>query len=359
MAPSLLRPVLAIALVVSACSIGDTVDGRPTITIEIDTPDRIDWRRTVEGIEVAGSRTEPDQAELTMLERAIEEIPDEVLARADVRTIYRIDADVEAAESDSLAFSRGPDIYLTDGTFARVGGTFELAEVLAHELAHTVQYAELTDADLEVLSGFDGLNVFSVTSFVVGFADAVGWTNRGTASAPVWELRDTSGTTEYGASAPAEDMADTVSRIVMGRAAEISPDRLQWAEDYFGVTAREFAAGKPFLPGGAVAVAPPTPLYDEARATRMAPGPLEARSWSLPSTSPAIRAFARQIQDELGRRGIAGTLEPTGDTSVARYAGEFVRGDGTRFLVELWDFRDAPGYANPPPQPVLTYVTGR
>ena len=116
------------------------------------------------------------------------------------------------------------------------------------------------------------------------------------------------------------------------------------------------ARGKPYLPPGAVAVAPATPLYDEERAARLSPGATEPRSWALPSSSPDTQPLAKAIQDELGRRGLGGTLRRSDDDAVARYTGEFVRGDGMRFLVELWDFRDAPGFRDPPEQPVLTYV---
>ncbi len=152
-------------------------------------------------------------------------------------------------------------------------------------------------------------------------------------------------------------MADAVARVVMGRGGDVSRARLRWVETTLGTTARALTNGKPYLPPGAVEVAPRTPLYDEAAAARLSPGRVEARSYALVPSSPTASSLAREIQDELGRRGLAGRLGAIDDPDITRYGGEFTRGDGVRFLVELWDFREAPGYAGPPPQPVLTYVT--
>lgn len=351
------RAVLVWALLVASCSLGDAPDGAPTITIEIETPETIDWRRTVGDIEVAGSRTSPSAEELGLLDAALAELPESLVERAAVRTIYRIPSDAQAEDSEALAFTRGPDIYLTDGTFLRVGGRLEMAEVLAHEMAHAWQYAALTDADLDRLDTLDGGMIFVATDFVRGFAEDVGWRDSGTEDSPAWHLPGAgTGTTPYGATSPAEDMADSVSRVVTGRASELSTDRVRWVESLLDASSRDLASGKPYLPAGAVEVAPGTALYDEARAARLSSGKIEPRSWALPESSATTSTLAREIQDELSRRRLGGNLRRTDDASVARYAGEFVRGDGVRFLVELWDFRDAPGYSNPPPQPVLTYV---
>ena len=44
------------------------------------------------------------------------------------------------------------------------------------------------------------------------------------------------------------------------------------------------------------------------------------------------------------------------DDRVARVSGFFTRGDGTGYWVEIWDFREAPGFNDPAPNPVVTYV---
>ncbi len=354
---SALRALVVCALFVTSCSLGDAPNGAPTITIEIETPETIDWQRTVAGLEVAGSRTNPDATELAILEAALSELPEELVERAEVRTIYRIKSAAEAEDSEALAFTRGPDVYLTDGTFLRVESRLEMAEVLAHEMAHAWQYAALTEADLGRLGTLDAGTVFLATDFVRDFAEAVGWRDAGSGDSPAWLLPAAgAGTTAYGATSPAEDLADSVSRVVTGRANELSTERLRWVESSLNASSRDLAAGKPYLPTGATEVAPGTPLYDEARAARLSSGKVEPRSWALPESSPTTSTLAREIQDELSRRRLGGNLRRTDDASVARYAGEFVRGDGVQFLVELWDFRDAPGYSNPPPQPVLTYV---
>ena len=64
----LLRLTIAVALLTAACSLGAPASNGPTITIEIEVPAEIDWRRTIAGVEVAGSGTQPDREELAMLD---------------------------------------------------------------------------------------------------------------------------------------------------------------------------------------------------------------------------------------------------------------------------------------------------
>ena len=213
----LAKLLVALTLGAAACSLGSSANGDDaTITVAIETRDRIDWRRTIAGIEIAGNGTEPDRAELALLEGALSELPPELLKQSEVRTIYRVVSDPEAGEGEALAFARGPDVYLTDGTFAEVEGRFEMAEVLAHELTHAAQFAALSQADLEVISELSGVGVYSVTEFVGKFARNAGWVDAGSADNPQWQLIDASGTTSYGATLPSEDMAESVSLVALG-----------------------------------------------------------------------------------------------------------------------------------------------
>ncbi|MFQ5553836.1 MAG: DUF4157 domain-containing protein [Acidimicrobiia bacterium] len=349
--------LVAATLLLTGCALSETLDGSPDISIEIEVPDRIDWRRTIGGVDVFGAGTEPDAAELALLEAALEEVPSALLDLADLRTIYRIPEDADANREEALAFARGPDVYLTDETFDRVAGRFELADVVAHELTHVLQFRSLTEEDLDRITGVIDDEVFSATAFVIDFAAIAGWRDVANGVAPSWVLDDPAGTTAYGRTSPAEDMADTVGHVTAGRAGDVSPRRVAWVEDTLGTSERELAQGKPYLPEGSVEIAPATPLYDEERVAEIAAGPVEPRSFTLPGSSPRASSLARSSQDELARRDIAGSFQRVNDSAVTRFAGEFIRGDGLRFLVELWDFRDAPGFNDPPPQPVLTYVT--
>jgi len=356
MSPRRAAILAALAIVASACALADPGTASPDILIEVEVPDRIDWRRSVLGIEVLGSGTEPSTDEMALLEAAITELPRSLLDFAQVRTIYRVVANDSAGDHEAIAFARGPDIYLTNDTFARAEGRFELAAVLAHELTHVAQFHTLTTSDLELVSDVLDGEVYAVTQFVGDFALEVGWRNVGTTTSPRWVIDNPAGTTPYGATSPAEDMADTVAMITMGRASGVSPARARWTEGTLGVTARDMGSGKPFVPAGSTEVAPRSPLYDEARAARAAAPRIEPQSFALPATSPAATQLVRSLQDELGRRGLAGRLLQTDDPQITRFSGEFIRGDGLRFLIELWDFREAPGFANAPSQPVLTYV---
>lgn len=356
MSPRRAAILAALAVVASACSLADPGTDAPEILVEVEVPDRIDWRRSIQGIEVLGSGTDPSADEMALLEAAITELPRSLLEFATVRTIYRVVANDSADDHEAIAFARGPDIYLTNDTFARARGRFELAAVLAHELTHVAQFQALSTEDIKRVSGILDGEVYSATTFVADFALEVGWRYVGSTASPNWIIEDPTGTTPYGATSPAEDMADTMAMVTMGRASGVSSARVRWAERTLGVTARDLGSGKPFVPPGSTEVAPRSPLYDEAKAARTAVLHIEPQSFALPATSPTATQLVRSIQDELGRRGLSGRLRQTDDPQITRYSGEFIRSDGLRFLVELWDFREAPGFANAPTRPVLTYV---
>lgn len=346
---------LGFVLLISACAVGVEPESGPLL-LDARTPEKVDWKRTAQGFEVAGIGTSPDSAEIAVIAAAIQELPDELLGVAQLGTIYRIPSDPEAAETEALAFARGHDVYLTDDTFAVAGTRFEMVEVLGHELAHVAQYQALSDADIERLIAAGPAATFDATSFVAEFATAVGWSNRGTADAPVWELQG-GGTTTYGATSPAEDMADSVARVIAGRAEEVSTSRRDWVAGWLGTSTRALAEGKPHVPAPARAVNTGEPMYDQEAAARLSPGQIDAVTYALDGEQLPGRRLAVDIESELGRRGIAGRLLRSDDDRIERYSGQFIRGDGLQILVELWDFRNAPGFNGTPEQPLVTYVT--
>jgi len=52
-------------------------------------PERVDWRREIEGISVLGVGTRPDPAELDLIGGAIAEVPDALADRAQPRVVVR------------------------------------------------------------------------------------------------------------------------------------------------------------------------------------------------------------------------------------------------------------------------------
>ena len=362
-----LAPLLiAIALAAAGCgtAAGATIDlTDPDVLIRLDAapPTDIDWKRTIDGVAVAGAGTVADPAELAVLEAGLAEIPDELRERAGLGTIYRASDGVAGdVEEPTLAFSRGRDIYLLDRTFVVDGRfitRFELARVLGHELAHVAQFSALTGDDLAGL--LDGeavpreVDPIAESALVADFAAAAGWRRAGTG----WVLADPSGTTTYGATAPDEDLAEVVSLMLIGRASWASAARVAWVEEWFGVSAAVLAGGKPYLPPGSVPLDTSQPLYGEAEAARFGAVHTDAESFRLPVDGTSGEDLAASVAAELTGRGMAGTLDPVADDRVERYAGYFLRGDGVGLWVELWDFRRAPGFLDPPPYPVVTYVT--
>ena len=351
------------ALLATSCAPTATTERPPEPTdllhaLEIPEPDSIDWRRTISGVEVLGSGTSPNAAELQLLERALGEIPEGLKATGAPRRIYRVrDGVTTAAEA---AYAIGPDIYLVDRTFADIGAAFvtlDLTKILAHEMTHVAQFNALDEDDVARALDNDLPDPIPISSFVAEFADAVGWTDRGRATGiPDWVLPDRNGTTTYGGTAPEEDMAETVAHLTAGEAAGFSRKRASWVEDWLNTDIDVLADGKPWAPPGSERLRSAEPLFDEEEVERRATGPVEIMTYGLPQSSPQLAQLAPVVERELGLRRMAGDLAPGSDDRIERWAGFFLRGDGVGFWVELWDFRNAPGYVDPPDHPVLTYV---
>lgn len=347
-------------VVVAACSVGTGGDGgtRPGAPpIAVEPPPDAEWRREIAGITVLGSGTDPDSAELALIEAGLGELPDSLVMTAGLGDIYRLRDGAIEVEDRTLAFSRGPDIFLIDRTFADDPTLFDMANLLAHELAHVLQFNRLTTADVDAITGLAGADPITGSAFVRDYAEATGWIDRDSGSGtPAWLLRDPTGTTAYGATAPEEDMAESMAMVLTGREDEISRVRLEWLEELLDVDATRFITGKPYIPNGAERIDPSRPLYQTDAVAITAARRADPISFTLPAAAAAGPQLAADIEARLLQRGLGGSLDREDDRRIERYAGRFLRGDGLSYWVELWDFRNAPGFVDPPEAPVLTYV---
>ena len=351
--------LIASLFMLAACgSSAPTVDLADTdllARLKVLGPETVDWKRTVDDVEVAGVDTRPNPDELALLGAALREIPRALREAAEIGTIYR----VKEATSDepTLAYARGPDIYLTDRTFDAVASRQEMLRVLAHELAHVAQFRALEDGDVAAVLDEADPDPIIGSSFVRDFAAAAGWNDNANGNGrPAWRLAATAGTTVYGATGPDEDMAESLAEIVSGRPAAVSMNRLEWVEDWLGANVGELVEGKLYVPEPAQRLESAQPVYDEAEVARRSPGSVNAIYWGLSRDAPRAQQLAADISRQLGTRGFAGALADAEDERIEQYVGAFLRGDGVSYWVELWDFRDANGFRNGPDHPVLTYV---
>ncbi|MBT8197411.1 MAG: hypothetical protein HKN01_12275 [Acidimicrobiia bacterium] len=360
---ALFASLVCLMVLAEACSLQEPAsldDPELLDRIGVETPTDIVWTRTIDGIEVAGTTRAADPAELSVLTRALAEVPDALVSAADVRTIYRItDAAEEDLEPTTLAFARGPDLYVLDATFAGIYGEgvgpMEMARVLSHELAHVAQFRRLTADDagliLESPTDVDPLQLAESTR---DFAAATGWRDGGSdPRSPSWVLPSPGGTTAYGATEPEEDLAEAVSMVSMGWATQLSADRVAWVEDWLDLDADRVATGKPYIPAGAIPTSSETDLYDTRTVSGFAARNPEPLYWvALGADFDSTRA---EIGAALAERGVAGAFEPIEIGTVPREGGRFGRPDGVSYWVEVWDFSGS-AISGAPDGLVITYV---
>lgn len=380
---SLISISLLAALLLQACGplgSGTTTragsDTTPaTVEIDLNDPDLQErlgsppfadtvWKRTVGGISLLGATDSAEPGELELLAGALEEVPAALIQAAPPRNLIRIGS-VEGAEAigKAVAFTKGPDIYLVDRTFApndEPTTRLELTRALAHELAHVAQYRALDDGYVEAaLAGrVDQVDPAAGSSLVRSFASAVGWIDQ--SSDPLeaaWFLPSSiEASSDYGRTGAGEDMAEAVSMVVLGRSNWIPASHTRWVEQWLGAGATILANGKPWAPAGSQEVLSRDPLYDEAALNGIAARfeHAEPLYFSLPGDGDPHARLAADIQIRLVERRLSGVLSRTDDDRLPRYAGLFSGTGGVSLWVELWDFREATGFKTA--DPILAYV---
>ncbi|NND84291.1 MAG: hypothetical protein HKN46_03995 [Acidimicrobiia bacterium] len=379
MRPRSTRVVLALALVVgaAACTIevptvtGPTFDLSHETTVAgpididlrddalmarlgVDSPAEIRWLRPLDGVDLVGVTPEIEPGEHELLINALAELPPQLDVRP--RLIIRSDRPPTAEFSDPFAVARGPDVWLFDATFEWDGAgvnRFTMARVLAHEFAHIAQFEALDPVVVGDVAARRSSDLSLTNSLLLqDFIAATGWERDG----EEWQL-DGAASSEYGATNPIEDMAEAVSLIVAGLGDGVPGPQAAWVEAWLGVPADVLAEGAPWAPADAIEIVSGTPLFDEARVARLAgDGPIEVLSYQLTGDAPDGPSLAALVGERLGDRKVIGALGRVDDPAVMRFAGRFDRPDGSILWVEVWDFREAPGYENVPDAPVLSYV---
>lgn len=323
----------------------------------------VTWSRPVDRYELLGTTAQADASEITRLAAGISEIPADWTVEP--LQLLRVPALGPAQEGfEAAAEAVGPTIRLGDTTFRTQGRPtqrFELARVMAHELAHVDQYDNLTADYLDLLlaGSLDEIRLWEGSSLILDFADATGWVNGSDGVLPSWSLPpDVRPATAYGGTNPAEDMAETVALAVIGQGNRLDRDRQRWVERYLDMDLSDLSSGKPFVPRDASQVEAPEPLYDQ-QAAQLAAAPFsfeEPMYFRLADGAASLEILALDIGSELDRRDLRGALLRDDSLAVPRYAGLFTRSDGVRFWVEIIDFRNAPELVSGPAAAVLTYV---
>ncbi len=338
----------------------------PDVLARLGSPSFEDsvWKRTVGDISLLGDTDSANPAELDLITGALEEVPAALIQAAPPRNLIRVaSGGGEEAIGKAVAFTKGPDIYLVDRTFAPNGETttrMELTRALAHELAHVAQYRSLDDVYVEAaLAGrVDQVDPAAGSSLVRSFASAVGWIDQ--SSDPLrttWFLPSSiEASSDYGRTGAGEDMAEAVSMVVLGRSNWIPATHTRWVEQWLGTGATILASGKPWAPAGSREVLSRDPLYDEAALNGVAVrfDHAEPLYFSLPDDTAPHAQLAADIQIRLLERRLSGVLSRTDDERLPRYAGLFAGTRGVSLWVELWDFREATGFQTA--DPILAYV---
>jgi hypothetical protein len=176
---------------------------------------------------------------------------------------------------------------------------------------------------------------------------------------PDWRLSSGSAPTLYGATDPAEDLAEALSLVAIGRDNWVDDVRLKWIAEWLDSPVAELTLGLPWVPPDAEEVVSTSAVYDEQLASsvanRQGVSHIEPAYFLLPEEGTDFSTIAEQIEVELRARRFEGTFgRVTGD--IPRYQGTFTRPDGEVILVELWGPGSITDQQDRTGRTLLTYV---
>ncbi len=181
------------------------------------------------------------------------------------------------------------------------------------------------------------------SALVAEFAAAAGWDK----TDGTWFLLGEA-PTEYAATNPAEDMAESIALAVIGRANRMDPARLEWIAQWLGESADTLGTGLPWIPVDADEVLPIEPLFDAATAASLANPDrphIEPAYFTVADPPDQLAETLRSQLQERGWTGTLGSVEPEG------YLGTFETPSGDAYLVEI-----EPGADGAETGSLLTYV---
>jgi len=189
--------------------------------------------------------------------------------------IIRTEIPPTSDHEDPFAVTRGPDVWIFDDTFLWDGGgvgRLTMVRVLAHEFTHVAQFAALDPVVVGDVAARRSSDLSLTHSLLVkDFVTATGWIADSTTESG-WRLEGAA-STEYGATSPIEDMAESVALMVTGLGDGLPATHRAWVEKWLGAPERVLAAGKPWVvacdePGDAMhslLTDAEDPFHDDAR----------------------------------------------------------------------------------------------
>lgn len=322
----------------------------------------------------------PEQ--LNMLHYFIDKTPTKLLSPGPNAIVTYAIGEVETGYMNTLntiAFASGPYIFFNEDSFKGsimgiFGGDTSLDQALIsyqHELVHIVQFdaakKQLTeklknnpDPQSQVSWQEESLN----SPLMTQFASLFGWEkSKNEYEETTYNLKnpDTAVTTEYGKTNIQEDMAETISGIIMVKDYEFSPERKKWALEFLGVSYESLKPGK--FPTSAE-ILPASNSFSEYNYDK---GNEFKTKYPFTNVQVFVNQKANTLEEvknfyttELSARGWTGSFDSkiaTNDYNVEIYKGNFT-GNKRDLYLELRSYDNATGYTEKPTGTVVNILSG-
>lgn len=355
-----MRPLglfLAALLTLAACSgsPGDAAtDTPPAATTDINDAsiaglvgsesfENIDWERRAGRWVIVGDGPAPNGVDIELIQRASSDVHEAITIEP--RQLIRT-AGFEVPEDDThtsiVAYARGPNVFLLDASFGTLftATRWNVGQTLVHELAHVAQWYALTDEYLIALQEDEGtqFGINDGSALIADWAAATGWRDADQRDHVTDWVLTTEAPTAYGATAPAEDMADSLALAASGLGNQLSSDRAAFIEEWIGVSVEELGMYKPWVPVGSIEFDNQFAVYNQTSVAAITPREFRHEDpmfFALPPDIPPLDELAAEIDTRLEARGMPGemTLERDG----LRWTGVYDMPDGSFMWVELID----------------------
>lgn len=316
----------------------------------------------------------PEQ--LSLVRRFIDATPQKLLTPGPsaITTYSNEEIGIEIRGISSVAFASGNYIFFNTNSFngGVLGGLVsddsidQAFATFEHELMHVSQFnAAINDIaaqDFRKLAAEkrQWTHIVEESQLFSDFAKQASWEKSATDEKSIWKLGNTATlTTEYGKTAIFEDMAETISGIIMTKEYEFSAERQAWAYAYLGESKDTLKRGK--LPFSKDLL----PVKSFLRMIDYTKKELYTKTYKLtdqqtfinetPNSLEIIKAY---YETELPNRGWQGafTKEVKSD-GVEIYKGDF-KGSNRDMYLELRSYDNATGYSQKPTGTEVNVISG-
>jgi len=313
--------------------------------------------------------------QINLLKKFIDKTPNKLLTPGPTAIITYQKGEVKQGTNfnpNTAAFASGTYIFFNDESFSPslplADNSIDAAfSTFVHELSHVSQFNYVSknlttlDIDNSYTLGYTWIDLVLNSDLIADFASYTNWQKTIIDKKIDYELvnKEDELTTDYGKSRIYEDMAETLSNVVITNTSEISASRVEWALKYLNTNLSELKIGKFPFSEKYEQVNANNLIYDTSKelAYKKSYG-YSDRQIFINQTINTFDDITKFVSAELNNRGWSGQFTRSVDASnIIRLKGEFT-GNNRDMYIEIYTYDQARGFSIKPKGTIMVVING-